>query len=160
MTRHRPETPGDPDTDFFGADFEVGALERAIGIPSWEWPGRCFDVARALLRESVIDGHAAYGLWTGPVVPSAFFDGKAAQVRHGWIVTSEGRIVDPTRFVFERTAPYIYCGPNDFYANGQAIDWQVTAPTRRAKTPGQSRNQRAVKRRVRVHQRVRDARPE
>ncbi len=158
MTRHRPETPVDPGKDFLGDDYEVGALERAIDMPSWEWPGRCFDVARALLRETGLDGHAAYGLWTGPVVPSAFFDGKDAQVRHGWIVTAEGLIVDPTRFVFERSAPYIYYGTNDFYANGQTIDWQVTAPARQAKAPGQPRNQRAIKRRVRVHSLTRTAR--
>lgn len=31
---------------------------------------------------------------------------------------SLGRIVDPTRWVFEAVTPYIYCGPNDFYDEG------------------------------------------
>ena len=103
-------------------------LEQAIDMPSWEWPGRCFDVARAVLQKTGLKGTAVYGFWTGPVVPSAFYNGREPRIRHGWIVTDAGPIADPTRFVFERTAPYIYYGANDHYADAQTIDWRLDVP--------------------------------
>lgn len=136
-------------------------LEHAIGMRSWEWPGRCFDVARALLRETGLEGRAVYGFWTGPVIPSVVFDGAEPRVRHGWVVTGPGLIIDPTRFVFERVAPYIYHGPNDYYADGQAINWQVTAPSRYADTPrfrARPRSRTGLKT-VRVRQRPRTPQP-
>lgn len=89
----------------------LSGLERAIGLRSWEWPGRCFEISRALVQKMGVEGRAAYGFWTGPVTPSMFFDGSAARVRHGWVVIPDGRIIDPTRFVFEHAEPYIYVGP-------------------------------------------------
>lgn len=29
-------------------------------------------------------------------------------VRHGWILADDGRVIDPTRWVFERKAPYLF----------------------------------------------------
>lgn len=117
------------------AHLNINEIERTIGMQSWEWPGRCFDVARTLLQETGLDGRTVYGFWTGPVTRSTFYDGEAPRVRHGWIVTPAGLIIDPTRFVFEHSAPYIYSGPNDYYADGQAINWQVSAPVRCTDTP-------------------------
>jgi hypothetical protein len=107
---------------------KVSDLEQALGLRTWEWPGRCFEIARALVRVTDIEGRPVYGFWTGPVAPSKIFDGTANRVRHGWVLTPEGQIIDPTRFVFERAAPYVYVGPNDHYSDGQSVNWQVKTP--------------------------------
>ena len=105
---------------------DIGSLERALGLRAWEWPGHCFEIAHALVAKVGIDGRPVYGFWTGPVASTKFFDGTARKVRHGWVVTRDNRIVDPTRFVFECAAPYLYIGPNDHYRGGQSISWQVS----------------------------------
>lgn len=96
---------------------EVESVEQQIGIDIDEWPGNCYGIAHAMLRHSVVGGRLRYGHWNGPIADGSLFDGHAI-VRHGWIEQDDGRVVDPTRWVFEDDIPYIYQGENDFYDMG------------------------------------------
>lgn len=82
----------------------VGAL---IGIPVEHWPGKCYEVACALIRAFNWGARAApvYGLFKGHISPDCTrFAGVA---RHGWIQLQDGRMVDPTRWVFRAKPPAI-----------------------------------------------------
>jgi len=64
-------------------------------------------------------GVAVYGHWHGPRHPeSVFHQPSKPFIRHGWIVLPDGQVCDPTRWVFEHVAPYIYIGPSDHYDEG------------------------------------------
>lgn len=82
----------------------VGAL---IGIPVEHWPGKCYEVACAMIQAFRWGARAApvYGLFKGHISSECtLFSGMA---RHGWIQLQDGRMVDPTRWVFRAKAPVI-----------------------------------------------------
>ncbi len=97
----------------------VEQCEAAIGIPAKEWPGRCYEIACAILDAGLVEGRPVYGHWLGRVDRNApVFGERAGQAfqRHGWIETEDGEVIDPTRWVFENARPYIFEGsePIDF----------------------------------------------
>lgn len=100
----------------------LARAERALGEPAARWKGRCYEIACALVRHKLVPGDAVavYGHWLGPVAPGSHFDrGNALPfVQHGWVLLADGSVVDPTRWVFEDVAPYIYAGPSDHYDEG------------------------------------------
>lgn len=102
-------------------------LDRAIqelGDPE-TWKGRCHEMAHLMLVKGLVQGRLQYGNWIGPIAKGNRFSGRAF-THHGWIVQDDGTIVDPTRWVFETAAPYIYIGPNDHYDfGGNDLRWQM-----------------------------------
>ena len=102
-------------------------LARQIDTPISRWPGACYGIAGAAQR--FFGGKLRYGHWTGPVddkCPVEGFKNNLPFQRHGWLALDNGSIVDPTRWVFEGTVPYIYRGPNDYYDVG-GNDWRELA---------------------------------
>jgi hypothetical protein len=93
----------------------VKAIEKAIGVPAREWPGRCHEIASAVVESGLVKGTAVYGHFLGSVDPrSKLYRPGAPFYRHGWIVIPKwGPIVDPTRWVFEAVEPYVWVGPAD-----------------------------------------------
>jgi hypothetical protein len=89
-------------------------VAETIGIPLTEWPGNCYGIASAMVEHGLVkDGVAVYGHWLGDVHPRSMFYPKWEAVRfcqHGWIRLDNDNVIDPTRFVFENAAPYIYEG--------------------------------------------------
>lgn len=83
------------------------------------WKGNCYAIATAIVEDGLIEGKAEYGVWEGPIAEGSYFYGKLIS-RHGWIRLPDGQICDPTRWVFENVAPYIYVGPDDYYDMGAA----------------------------------------
>lgn len=77
-----------------------------IGVPLQDWPGNCFAIATRTVEAGVVDGRAVYGHYLGPVAEGSIFFGRRL-IRHGWILTAAGRIIDPTRWVFDNAPPYI-----------------------------------------------------
>lgn len=75
------------------------------------WKGNCYCVASKIVKERIIDDdcRAVYGHYLGPVSSKSFFSDRKGMpfISHGWIVLSNGDIVDPTRWVFEAKQPYI-----------------------------------------------------
>lgn len=86
-------------------------VARTIGVPVLAWPGRCYEISCLMLASRIVSGSPRYGHWLGPVEPGTLFAGRPI-VRHGWIATRCKQIVDPTRWVFENAAPYIYYAPD------------------------------------------------
>ena len=97
-------------------EFAIDYVARTIKIPFKKWPGKCYEIACAILKTNIIKGKARYGHWLGPVKEKTMFDKKPI-IHHGWIECDD-LIVDPTRWVFEGVKPYIYVGENDFYDIG------------------------------------------
>lgn len=103
----------------------------AIEVPIATWPGQCYGIASAIRDAGLVEGALRYGHWLGPVseqCPIArWYKAHKAGVpfqRHGWIEKPDGTIFDPTRWVFEGKAPYLYDGPNDHYDVG-GNEWRA-----------------------------------
>lgn len=93
-------------------------IAHAIDLPLDKWPGNCAGVAALILFHGLVDGKDEYGFYLGPTEDGTMFAGKT-MIRHGWIKLPDGRIYDPTRWVFEDVDPYIYVGHNtDDYDRG------------------------------------------
>lgn len=93
---------------------DPAAVAQAIGCELSLWPGNCYAIAYKMVQQGIVDGFAVYGHYYGPIAPTSSFAGKAGSsgiVRHGWIETSAGLLIDPTRFVFDACEPYIFCQP-------------------------------------------------
>lgn len=91
------------------------ALKKSFG-PTKTWPSNCYALACAAVKAGV-PGKALYGHWLGPVAEGTVFS-KRPIVRHGWVLMPDGRVCDPTRFVFEGKKAYVYVGANDYYDMG------------------------------------------
>jgi len=95
-----------------------------IGIPLEDWPGNCYAIACKIVETGLIEGSskAVYGHWRGDIRPASMFYSTYSRVgfvRHGWIRMATGMIIDPTRWVFEVKAPYIWAGmQGDEYDEG------------------------------------------
>ena len=99
-------------------DYEVELGEVVPGQLS-EWVWCCDEVVDAMLGRNPSLGIRRDGVWTGPIrktwgSPWSWRKMNGVPV-HTWIETSDGRVVDPTRWVFEFAWPYVYVGINDHY---------------------------------------------
>jgi len=86
-------------------NLDMATVARRIDIPLADWPGRCYEIACKLVKLFGWQERAApvYGLFHGAISPKCtLFSGMS---RHGWLVLKDGRIVDPTRWVFEAREP-------------------------------------------------------
>lgn len=90
-----------------GVGFDIQTVAAVIEMPVADWPGNCYAVACKMLAAGLLAGRAVYGHYLGPIHPGTMFHGKPI-VHHGWIETPDGRIVDPTRWVFTGASPYIH----------------------------------------------------
>jgi hypothetical protein len=104
----------------------LGECEKAIGEPASAWVARCYEIACKIVkaglvsRERGLGGEAVYGHWVGSISPRSYFADRRSLgfVQHGWIwIEDRCMVIDPTRFVFEAKAPYIYADyePADGY---------------------------------------------
>lgn len=96
-------------------------IANVIGIPVSEWEGNCTVIAQAVLEAGLVpNGKLQYGIWWGKISSDTIFGGRPF-THHSWIKLPDGTIVDPTRWVFEGTEPYIFVGKNageyDFGSN-------------------------------------------
>lgn len=91
---------------------DIHKVADDIDFPIKDWPGKCYQVACALVDGGIVDGDAIYGHWVGPIHPKApVFGGQNRPfTHHGWILMEDGTVVDPTRWVFENAKPYIFIG--------------------------------------------------
>jgi hypothetical protein len=102
-----PELPLDPEL-----------IAQRIRIPVSQWPGNCSAVAAALRDRFPVRGmRLTRGHWTGPVSPYSPFAGRPF-TGHSWLTTEDGLVLDPTRWAFLTTQPFIYLGPSDCYDEG------------------------------------------
>ena len=94
--------------------------EKLLGEPAAKWSGKCYAIAARLVELGAVTGHAVYGHFTGEVHPESCFAERAHHgfIQHGWVILPDGRILDPTRWVFEAKKPYLYVGEDTEYDEG------------------------------------------
>lgn len=90
---------------------EIERIAELIEVPLKGWAGNCYSIACKMVATEIVTGTPRYGHWLGPVAPKSMRG--LPFVRHGWIEQKNRNIVDPTRWVFEGVAPYIWSGEND-----------------------------------------------
>lgn len=100
------------------SDKVLSSFIKKIG-PTNNWVGQCFGIASEAVRHKLVPkgSVAVYGHWLGPIHDDSIFGGRSF-TQHGWVNLPDGTICDPTRWVFEHVAPYIYFGPSDHYDEG------------------------------------------
>lgn len=88
----------------------LAECEKAIGEPASAWVSRCYEISCKIVEAKLVRGEAVYGHWTGPVHKDSHFARYASApfIRHGWILLEDGRVLDPTRWVFEAAEPYLF----------------------------------------------------
>lgn len=86
-------------------------IEKQIGIPAGAWAGRCHEIASKVWASGLVPegSKVRYGIWWGPISEGCIFRGRPF-THHGWIELPDGKIFDPTRWVFENVQPYIWVG--------------------------------------------------
>jgi hypothetical protein len=110
----RAAVPPDAEVQRLPADW----WEARSSTPLASWVFNCYGAACEMQRHSMLPGRPRYGAWTGPIAPGSPFRQDAPITRHGWLELPDGRVADPTRWVFEAVPPYVYVGPNDHYDLG------------------------------------------
>jgi len=95
----------------------VKLVAKVIGVRTSKWLGNCYGIATAMIDAGLVPGGVAvYGHWTGPIARTSFFAARRDYgfCQHGWIVRDDAdhTVIDPTRWVFEDRAPYVYVGTN------------------------------------------------
>lgn len=92
-------------------------IAERIQLPLEDWTGNCYGVALLMVQAGLVPAgsRAVYGHWRGPIAKSSHFAGRRGVgfTGHGWVLTEEGQIIDPTRFAFEDVAPYVYLGATE-----------------------------------------------
>ena len=82
-------------------------IAHVIGISLSEWAGNCYGIASLVLKKKLVRGKIRYGTWLGEINEDSPFGGRAF-THHAWILLPDGRVYDPTRFVFEGQEPYVF----------------------------------------------------
>jgi hypothetical protein len=88
----------------------VAQIVKKTGHPVDSWRGNCHAVACDLVEEGLVKGTAVYGHFFGYISPDSPEFGGRPMAHHGWVRTPDGKIVDPTRWVFENVEPYVWVG--------------------------------------------------
>ena len=113
---------------------DIELIEKRIGIPAIEWKGRCHEIAHQIYLKDLVpkDSKVRYGLWWGFISQDSVFSNRPF-THHGWIELSDGRIYDPTRFVFFDGEPSIFIGEKneDYDAGGNRLLESKPRPERK-----------------------------
>lgn len=86
----------------------LATIAASLGEEPASWEDRCYEISCEIVRRKLVRGRAVYGHWLGPVTPRK--DRGVPFAPHGWIQLDDGTVVDPTRWVFEGVAPYLFVG--------------------------------------------------
>jgi hypothetical protein len=87
----------------------VADVAAAFADEPPRWVAQCYGVALSIVGSGLAEGRAAYGHYYGPIARGSHFEPHAERPfqRHGWVLLADGRILDPTRWVFEAVEPYL-----------------------------------------------------
>lgn len=107
-------------------ELSIQEVALLIDLPLENWPSNCYCIANKIVKALLNDDCAAavYGVYYGPVSEECKIFRQGVN-RHGWIVMRDGRIVDPTRWVFEASPPAISVfvpGTEEFETEAQHYD--------------------------------------
>lgn len=90
-------------------EMTIEQVVKSIDFPTEKWHGNCYGVAKAIVKAGLVEGTAVYGHYLGYVDPDGYWKKYAGHpfIQHGWVVLLDGGILDPTRWSFENTNPYL-----------------------------------------------------
>jgi len=96
---------------------DVKVVAKKIAVKVKDWPGSCYGISDAILKAGYVPGgKLRYGHFLGPIAPGTMFDKCRPLIQHGWLEYQDDDdvqiIVDPTRWVFDGSDPYIYQAPD------------------------------------------------
>lgn len=91
---------------------DINKAQQILDIPFEEWKGNCSWIAQEFLDKGIVSGEHQYGQYHGKISSDGYFGGRNF-CQHAWILRDDGKIVDPTRWVFENVEPYIYITDED-----------------------------------------------
>lgn len=112
---------------------DIDAVANEINDNKENWVARCFEISSAIVNSDLVEGKAVFGKYYGKIHKDSFFNNSSFP-NHGWILTKHNYIIDPTRWVFEATEPYIYIGEvdNPEYDRGSNILKSLLSPLSKA----------------------------
>jgi len=87
---------------------EINDLDPKTHPVKKTWPDNCYAVATALVELLPKNARTAYGFWYGTDKRNP----ERPLSRHGW-AKFNGKILDPTRWVFEKKEPYLFVCKED-----------------------------------------------
>ena len=90
----------------------VFGIAHVIGVHVGDWEGRCSTIVQLILKHNIVAGKYAYGHFRGDISLDSLFGDRATMgfTHHAWIWLPDGRVFDPTRWVFEDVKPYLHVG--------------------------------------------------
>jgi len=103
-------------------DMNVYDVADEINVTILGWVSNCHGIATKVAERYLPNAKVKYGFYLGPISHLSHF-AEQPMARHGWI-EDNGYIIDPTRWVFEGSAPYI------FYAKAESVKNQYDAGMR------------------------------
>lgn len=80
--------------------------EKVCG-PARCWKGRCHEISVWINTALALGWFERYGVYSGEVKKGYYTPGRIGY-QHGWLELPDGRVFDPTRWVFEAVKPYLY----------------------------------------------------
>lgn len=111
--------------------FDIDLVSKEIEVDYNSWVARCFEISSYIVEADLIEGKAVFGKYHGKIHKDSFF-ADSRFPNHGWILTKHNYIIDPTRWVFEATEPYIYIcdADNPEYDRGSNVLKFILSPLR------------------------------
>ena len=102
---------------------EVAAgVAAIIGLPLDTWENKCYRVCMEALHAGLVPG--------GKLATGYYHSDDGDTVTdHGWVVMSDGRIWDPTRWCIEEKTPNIYIGPATPNYDEDGVRWHAELET-------------------------------
>lgn len=96
-------------------DLVPDEIGRLIGKDPYLWEGNCFATASQIVEAGLVEegDRAVYGCYHGDVAADGYWASRSSEasravgLHHGWILTTCGYIIDPTRWSFEGRPPYL-----------------------------------------------------
>lgn len=109
--------------------FDIDLVSKEIQVDYNSWVARCFEISSYIVKADLIEGKAVFGKYHGKIHKDSFF-ANSRFPNHGWILTKDNYIIDPTRWVFEATEPYIYIceADNPEYDRGSNVLKSILSP--------------------------------
>lgn len=99
----------------------VNELVAHFEVPTSAWVDNCYALAMSIEREIPEYGFTVIeGVWIGEVAETSYFRSLVDQLgvkelAHWWLELPDGRVYDPTRWLFEGAEPYVYVGDGGQY---------------------------------------------
>lgn len=84
----------------------MSEIAEVINSPLDHWAGNCYGIASRMVEHGLVKGKVVYGKFLGDSSKGLFKD--TVIPNHAWVVTPDNKIVDPTRWVFDDVAPFMF----------------------------------------------------